>query len=79
MFLEGVVVELKVQRKAKNKDYVHRQSLHLENIIDIYEHAATSIVPANFLKKFSIKYYQNFVKMSSEIDLPWSPACAVLI
>lgn len=47
MFLEGVVVELKVQRKAKNKDYVHRQTPHLENIIVIYEHAATTIVPAN--------------------------------
>lgn len=77
MFLEGVVVELKVQRKAKNKDHVHRQTLHVEGIIDIYEHAATSIAPANLFKMF--RYGQNFVRMSSEIDLPWSPVCALLI
>lgn len=79
MFLEGVVVEIKVQRKAKNKDYVHRQTLHLENNIDIYEHAATSIVPANFFKKFSIKYYQNFVKIWNRSSLVSCLCCTILI
>lgn len=47
---------LKVQTKPTNKDFAHRQTLHLENIIDIHVHAATSIILVKPFFKLAIKY-----------------------
>lgn len=55
-FFKGVVVALNVQTKPKNKDFAHRQTLHLENIIDIHVHAARSIILVKPFFKFAIKY-----------------------